>query len=44
MREMFWVMIEGSEKTVAMTEDKKVAMWIADNYPIKCVIRSAFVM
>ena len=42
-RKMYWVMTVGEERTLAMTEDEKVAKWIAENYPAECIVRFAFV-
>ena len=42
VREMFYVLVKGTERTVALCDNKKDAVWIASNYHEACIIRSSF--
>lgn len=38
----YWVLTEKEEKTVATTYHEEYALWIAKNFPEKCIIRVTF--
>ena len=37
---LYYVMLEGTEKTVAICDDRLIAEWIRDHYPAKCIMRT----
>ena len=41
-KKVYWVMIKETEETVAITENKEYAEWIAQNFPKECIIRPSF--
>jgi len=40
-RTMYFVLEEGSERTVAICDSESYANWIAQNIPVNCIVRTS---
>ena len=40
MKTLYYVMIADTEKTVAICDDRAIAIWILNNYPAECIMRT----
>lgn len=38
----YWVLVEETEETVAITPIAEYAEWICNNFPKKCILRITF--
>ena len=39
-RVLYYVLLEDTEATVAICDNRSIAEWICDNFPQKCVVRT----
>lgn len=38
----YWVLAKDTEETIARCNNKEIADWIADNFPMACMVRVTF--